>query len=338
MATITDVAKHAGVSVKTVSRVMNGYAHISPKTRDKVKQSMRDLGYVSGSVMRQMRMGEDLSIGVLYSDPSSGYQAKLNHALLQACSDAGRYLAMELFDENNLDWAGQVQTFLERTQVGNLILVPPMCDSSDLHALLKERNIKFVLISPSRPVAGATTVTMDDRLASKEMVNHFIELGHSRIGHISGHPDHVATLLRRQGYEEAIAKAGLLNESAGMVESGLFSFRSALDCANRLLTRSDRPTAIFAANDEMAAAVISVANHLRLRVPEDLSVAGFDDAPISKTIWPELTTVAQPFEDIAREAVRSVDFETKADDGFSGTRILKHNLLIRASSGRAPLA
>lgn len=335
MATITEVAELAGVSVKTVSRVMNNYEHVSAKTRGKVEQAMAELSYAPSSIARQMRLGDSLSIGMLYGDPSSGYQARLNHAVLKACSDARRYLAVELFDEKSAEWQRQVEDFLDRTRVQNMIVVPPMCDSSELHDILKARGVSFVLISPSRPVSGATSIAMDDRLAAKEMVNHFIGLGHKKIGHISGRPDHIATLLRLQGYEEALQRAGLeIREDYH--ESGRFRFRNALECADKMLTLADRPTAIFAANDEMAAAVVMTANRLGLRVPEDLSVAGFDDTPIAQTIWPALTTIAQPFEDIARSAVEALQTEKLSSSQVSETLVLKHILEKRASTGPLP--
>ena len=337
MATITEVAKQAGVSIKTVSRVMNNYEHISPRMRDKVEDAMRALNYAPSSVARQMRGGDQQSIGMLYGDPSSGYQSRLNHAVLKACSDAGRYLAVELFDESSSDWRPQVEAFLDRTRVKNLILVPPMCDSSELHALLAERGVRFALISPSRPVSGASSIAMDDRSAAMEMTNHLIDLGHKRIGHISGDDAHVVTLLRRQGFEEALLRASLDLPEPALVCSGRFNFKDALDCADSMLTAENRPTAIFAANDDMAAAVVMTANRLGLSVPGDLSVAGFDDTPIAQTLWPELTTVAQPFEAIAREAIKMINEGGSAQAGMSETRVLAHALVIRESTGPAPL-
>lgn len=336
MTTITKVAQHAGVSIKTVSRVMNNYEHISPKTRDKVRASMAELSYAPSSVARHMRMSDQLSIGMLYGDPSGGYQSRLNHAILEACSEARRYLAVELFDENNPDWREQVNAFLDRTRVKNLILVPPMCDSSDLHALLQERGVQFALISPSRPVSGARSIAMDDRLAAMEMTKHLIDLGHKRIGHIGGDPSHVATLLRCQGYEEALMKAGLGRPDSTLIESGNFNFKQALDCATHMLSAPNPPTAIFAANDEMAAAVVMTANRLGLSIPGDLSVAGFDNTPISQTIWPELTTVSQPFADIAKEAVRLSGQHAGGGNGLSATQVIPHKLMIRESTGPAP--
>lgn len=336
MPTITEVARKAGVSIKTVSRVMNNYEHISLKTRKKVQEAMAELNYAPSSVARQMRMGDQFSIGMLYGDPSSGYQARLNHAVLKACSDARRYLAVELFDETAADWRPQVEAFLDRTKVKNLILVPPMCDSSDLHQILKDRGVNFALISPSRPVSGASSITMDDRHAAQEMTQHLIDLGHKRIGHIGGDIAHVATLLRRQGFEEALLRSNLGRPDPELIETGHFSFKDALDCADRLLTSDNRPTAIFAANDEMAAAVVMTANRLGLSVPGDLSVAGFDNTPISQTIWPELTTIAQPFDRIACVAVKMTSELNTVDSGVSSTRVLPHELVIRGSTGPAP--
>lgn len=334
--TITDVAERAGVSAKTVSRVMNRYPHISQKTREKVERALQELNFGSVVAGPQGRFGESLSIGMLYSDPSSGYQARLNHAVLKACSDARRYLAVELFDEKNADWLHQLEDFLDRTGVRNLILVPPMCDSSELHQLLRERNVRHVLISPSRPVSGEISIVMDDFLASKEITNHIIGLGHKRIGHISGRPDHVATILRRQGFEEAMARAGLANPKSMPIASGRFRFRPALECAEKMLSSDNRPTAIFAANDEMASAAVMAANRLGLKVPEDVSVAGFDDAPIASVMWPDLTTVAQPFDLIAKTAVGAFMKNRPVDSGVSQSMVMPHELVIRASTARAP--
>lgn len=336
MPTILEVAKHAGVSTKTVSRVMNNYEHISDKTRTTVERAIAELSFAPKKVVQQRRMSESLSIGMLYSDPSSGYQARLNHAVLKACSDAHRYLAVELFDEKANDWRHQVEAFLDRTGVRNMILVPPMCDSSELHDLLRERGVRHVLVSPSRPVSGDISIVMDDFLASKEITHHIIDLGHSRIGHISGHPDHVATILRRQGFEEAMKKAGLANRENMFIGSGRFRFRAALECAEKMLSSEHRPTAIFAANDEMASAVVMAANRLGLHVPEDLSVAGFDDAPIASVMWPDLTTVAQPFEQIGAAAVNAFRKSPPGSTEISETLVLPHALIVRSSTARPP--
>lgn len=335
MATIKDVAARAGVSEKTVSRVMKNYQHISADTRSKVEKAMLALSYAPMSFERNVRFGDTRGIGMLFGDPSSGYQSRLNHALLDACEKADRYLATAVFDETRPDWSAQLSRFLDRTRVQNVILLPPLCDSKDLHDLLIERQVNFVLVAPSSPVAGASCIAMDDRQASFEIVNYFIELGHTRIGHITGRANHIATLLRRKGYEEALLKAGLERRADYCVE-GNFEFSTALQQADKLFRMKDRPTALFAANDEMAAAVIMAANRLGLWVPEDVSVAGFDDAPIARTVCPEITTIAQPFDDLAAMAIDSMRTLVPARTMISETKILAHTLVRRGSVGPAP--
>jgi LacI family transcriptional regulator len=336
MPTIQDVARHAQVSVKTVSRVMNQHEHISQKTREKVERAMQDLNYAPSAIARQMRLGDNLSIGVLLADPSSGYQSQLNHSLLKACSKAHRYLAVELFDEENSDWRGQVAQFLDRSKVSNMVLVPPICDSMEIHAVLRERKVRFVLVSPSQPVAGASAVAMDDRRAAREVTEHLISLGHRRIAHITGRDEHVVTVLRRLGYQDASQAAGLASVCDGLVVKGNFSFRQALDCAEDLLSRPDRPTAIFAANDHMAVAVMMTAHKMGLSVPEDLSVAGFDDTFMGRSIWPPLTTIAQPFDDISEMAVSLLSDQRRAPVNASEVHILPHAMIVRGSTGKAP--
>ena len=141
MATIIEVAEKAGVSIKTVSRVMNGYVHVSQKTKQKVEDAMAALDYTPSTTARQMRLGASQSIGILFGDPSSGYQSELNHSMLRACAEGGRFLAVELFNEKDRDWVSQVSSFLDRTKVSNLVLVPPISDSIEVHKLLRDRDV-----------------------------------------------------------------------------------------------------------------------------------------------------------------------------------------------------
>ncbi len=337
MATIIEVAEKAGVSIKTVSRVMNGYTHVSNKTRQKVEDAMMALDYTPSATARQMRLGVSHSIGVLFGDPSSGYQSEINHSMLRACAEVGRYLAVELFDEKDRNWVGQVESFLERTKVTNLVLVPPMSDSIEVHNLLRDRGVRFVLISPSRPVSGASSVQMDDRLAATEVTDYLIKLGHTRIGHIAGHEDHIVTMLRRLGYQDAMTAADLDGADPNLILPGRFRFKQALDCAHKMLALPDRPTAIFAANDQMAVAAMMAAHKMGLSVPEDLSVIGFDDTPMSQLIWPTLTTIAQPYDEIARSAVQVLQGEFDDRTGTPKSIVLPHKLVVRDSTASLAL-
>jgi len=271
---------------------------------------------------------EPSAIGMLYGDPSSGYQSRLNHAMLQACSDAQRYLAVELFNEKSKAWAEQVDNFLNRTQVRNLVLVPPMCDALELHQLLRKRQVRFVLISPSRPVSGANLVTMDDRLAGYEATNYLISKGHRRVAHIAGHEKHVVTFLRRRGYEDAINEAGIDLDFDIYVKNGRFRFKEAMTCTEELLSLPNPPTAIFAANDQMAVAVMMAAQQRGLRIPDDLSIIGFDNTAIAGSVWPSLTTIEQPYDKISHKAIELLDESSPANGGSS---VLAHRLIERDS-------
>jgi LacI family transcriptional regulator len=336
MATIFDVAELAGVSIKTVSRVMNEEPSVRPRTRERVLAAIRELDYKPSSAARELRSGRSRSIGMLFGDPSSGFQSRLHHAALQACNNAGYFLAAGLFNEEADDWEEQVRAFLARTRVESMILVPPLCGSTVLHDHLAGKGIAFALISPSRPVPGAYSICMDDRGAAREITNHLIALGHRRIGHITGPPNHVATRLRREGFEDALVSNGIALPGNDWVQPGLFRFKEALQCAERMLTGSRRPTAIFAANDEMAAAVCFTANRLGLRVPDDLSVAGFDDVAIATTIWPPLTTIAQPYDAMADAAVHRLTQSPSRVEQNDDQKLIVLDYEFRPRSSTAP--
>ncbi len=187
--------------------------------------------------------------------------------------------------------------------VEGILLVPPLCDDEDLLALLEQEKVTTVVVANWTPPGNVSTIRIDDVAASKIMTKHLISLGHKRIGFIEGPPDHKASDQRLQGFQAAMKEAGL-NIDVSLIIEGQFTYRSGLAAAQSLLDRYDRPTAIFAANDDMAAAAVTVAHRLRLGVPGDVTVCGFDDTDFAQSIWPELTTIHQPISDMARAAIK----------------------------------
>ena len=304
MATIYDIADLAGVSAKTVSRVLNEDKAVKPVTRERVLEAAARLDYRPNTQARQLRLGARSSIGLMLEDPSSGYQARFHHAMLTACMEADRYLTIELFDPQLVAWEDYLDRFIVDAQISDMILLPTLCDFGPLKSFLKSRNINCVLISPSTPDSHYASVAMDDHLAARGVTEYLLQMGHSRIAHIGGHPDHAASLLRRNGFYEAFDVIGAPRPPQAYVEQGNFSFRSGIEATTRLLSLPNRPTAIFACNDEMAAAACSVAHKMGIRIPEDLAIVGFDDAPISSAVWPTLTTVRQPYLEMARRCVQ----------------------------------
>ena len=182
-----------------------------------------------------------------------------------------------------------------------VLLPPPLCDSTRLHSLIRSAGLVAVSVAGGANFPDTPAFRIDDFAAASAMTHHIIELGHRRIGFISGSPDQIASAERTRGYRAALAEAGLECDEA-LIAQGLFTYRSGLIACEALLELPEPPTAVFASNDDMAAAAISVAHRRHLDVPADLTVCGFDDTPLARSIWPELTTVRQPVSDMARAA------------------------------------
>jgi LacI family transcriptional regulator len=337
MTTINDVAERAGVSPKTVSRVLNDHESVSARTRDRVRAAMKDLDYQPSAVARSLRARGSGSVGVLMGDPAGGYHTRVHHALLLACVETGRHLSVDLSEGPIPGWDDRIRAFVEDSGIREMILLPPECDFGPMKALMRELDVRCVLISPTTPDPQFPAFAMDDRAAAREVVEHLFSLGHTRIGHIAGHPDHVASTLRRNGFFEAYAAAGLPRPGPELIEQGEFTFKTGLVAAKRLLELDEPPTAIFAANDDMAAATCMEAQRRGLRIPDDLSVVGFDDAPIAGVIWPSLTTIRQPFEQMALRALQTLGaWSVNEGAGKTNTPFLaRHSLVVRESTGPA---
>jgi LacI family transcriptional regulator len=182
------------------------------------------------------------------------------------------------------------------------------------------------------------TVRIDEQAAARDLTEYLLSLGHRRFGFIKGHPNHAASQLRLQGFLAALSSAGI-EADAVRLQQGYFTYRSGLEAAERLLADEPYPTAIFAGNDDMAAAAVSLAHRIGFEVPEDLSIVGFDDTPIAANVWPALTTVNQPVAAMARAAVDLVLEEVRRQrDGTGAPRQLlhPHTLIVRESTGPAP--
>jgi LacI family transcriptional regulator len=176
-------------------------------------------------------------------------------------------------------------------------------------------------------------VSVGDEEAARQMTEYLLELGHRRIGFIMGHPDHGSSHDRLAGYLEALRQHGV-DFDENLVEHGLFDYESGYQCARRLLDSHPRPTAIFASNDHMALATLTAAHERRLEIPDDLSVAGFDDTSSSRFAWPPLTTVRQPIAEVARVATEVLlgRLQGRVDDGADSR--LRAEIVRRASTGR----
>jgi LacI family transcriptional regulator len=299
--TITDVAKLAGVSMKTVSRVINKEPNVSEALRERVSQAATQLGYQPSVSARSLAGMRSFLIGFLFGDPGGDYTHRVEVALLDRCRAAGYHLMVEQIDAAASDVAARTAALVAQLRLDGVVLTAPITDHRDVLRVLDGARVPYVRIAPNSDDASSPQVRIDDRRAARELTEHLLGLGHRRLGFIKGDPWHAAGRLRYEGFVGAMQDAGAPIDPA-LVAQGSFSFESGLLCARRLLEHSPAPTAIVASNDDMAAAVIAVANARAIRVPEQLSVVGFDDAPIAQVVWPSLTTVRQPIASMAQMA------------------------------------
>jgi LacI family transcriptional regulator len=299
-ATIHDVARHAGVSSMTVSRVINREGNVRPTTQRVVEDSIRALHFVPNAAAKTLAGAEILRIGLLCSIPNATYVSEFLIGALERCSQVNAQLIVKR--HSPADDLGKAAAMLVEAHLDGIILPPPVCDARDLVDALRAAGIAVIATGSIRPGTDLPSIGIDDFAAARAMTRHLISLGHRRIGFITGRANHASTGLRLEGYRAALADAGLQVEEA-LIAPGTFTYHSGLDAAEALLSLEQPPTAIFASNDDMAAAAVAVAHRRALDVPADLSVCGFDDTPLATTIWPELTTVRQPVSVISEEAV-----------------------------------
>ncbi len=326
--TITDVAKEAGVSMKTVSRVLNNEPNVAQATRDRVRDVARRLQYSPSLAARGLASSRSYLIALVYDTASPSYIFHIQAGAIEACRKYGYHVVLEPISLERGE-ADEAERILGRIGVDGVILTPPLSDSEQIRDTLRRLNIPHVLVAPEEP-GHSPSVRMDDTDAARQMTEYLIGQGHTDIGFILGHPDHGATERRRKGFERALTAHGHPIRDDRIVP-GDFSFRSGVEAAVRLLSDPrNRPTAIFASNDDMAAGVVSVAGRMNLAVPEELAVCGFDDTPLAQILWPKLTTVAQPIHDMGRKAAELLVDRHKSDPPMQHT--LDFELVIREST------
>lgn len=332
--TIKDVALHAGVSPKTVSRVINGEQHVRAEVREAVQRVVDELDYRPNVFARSLSSSKSYLLGLFLDDPASGYAADLQVGALLRCRQRSYHLVVEPLDMTSPDWPRQVTDSIRALRLDGAILTPPICDRAALLDLFDNAGLPYVRISPHGDLDRSGLVRMDDRAAAFEMTKHLISLGHRRIGFIKGDREHSSSALRFDGFCAAVADTALV---PGDVREGDFSFRSGLQMGEEMLGGGADPTAIFASNDDMALGVLMTAIRLGIAVPDQLSIAGFDDSPSSRAAWPQLTTIRQPKREMAASAVDIlVDPHYRADvTGAGYKRLLDYELIVRPSTGPA---
>ncbi len=324
-ANIRDVAALAGVAVKTVSRVLNGHAYVSNDTRARVEDAMRALDFRPSIAARILSGAKSNQVALIYDNHSPYYMFQIQTGCWDSCRERGIRLLAQPVDVADPHVGDQVRGLVTETHVDGIILSSPVTDCDPVLRALEALDIPFVRISPGTNHALTSSVFMDDAQAADDMTSHLINHGHRRIGFIKGHPNHMASDDRLFGYRRALDRAGISFEP-GLVCDGEFDFDSGTRGARFLLDQPNRPTAIFASNDDMAAGVLAVAHDRGIVVPAELSVVGFDDTTLARTVWPPLTTIHQPMAELAHTATEILI----AGGDITHSR-LPHTLVERAS-------
>ncbi len=340
-ATIDDVARLAGVSIKTVSRVSNREPNVRESTREKVEAAIARLNYRPSMSARSLASLRSHFIVLVYDDPSpyenpsAGYILRLQQGALRACRDANYELLIHPGRARKRDLGAELKSLILRARPDGIILAAPMSNMSRIIDAVSATRTPFVQLSPGKKSAKWFSVSTNDREISAEMTRYLASLGHQRIAFIAGHRSHKAVGNRLLGYQDGLRDSGL-TFSERLVFAGDNSIASGEAGATQLLSRKRRPTAIFAANDDMAAGVIRVAARMGIEVPGQLSVAGCDDISVSRHIFPALTTIRQPLATMAERAALVLIEGAGAGSPLRGSEQFPASLQIRESTGPAP--
>ena len=331
--TIDDVSKLAGVSTKTVSRVLNNHHYVKKETRAKVESAMSELGFKPSMAARILAGNQSRQIALIYDNHSPYYMNQVQQGCWSKCQEAGIRLLSQPVDVLDPDVGMQILGLVAETHVDGVILSSPATDCQSILDVLEEGNIPYVRLSPGTNHSLTSSVFMDDAQAADDLTTHLANIGHRRIGFIIGHPNHAGSQDRLFGYRRALDRAGISYEPQ-LVRQGEFDFESGTAAAEKLLDLKNPPTAIFASNDDMAAGVLAVAHRRDIDVPGELSVGGFDDTTLAQMVWPPLTTIRQPMRDIAYTAVELL---LSRDDAPTHQR-MDHELIVRQSTDAPPAA
>lgn len=338
-ATINDVAKMAGVSIKTVSRVVNREPNVRQHTRDLVMQAIEALNYKPSLAARGLAGGRSFLIGLMYDNVSDSFLVDLQRGILRACRE--RHYGLALCPASRAeDRTADLMEWVASTQPDGIILTPPLSDDRALVERLSDAGVRFISVSSEGTGLGPA-VYIDEVDAARSMAAHLIDSGFRDIGFIKGPADHACSALRFDGFCQAMESARLA-VNPDWVATGAFDLASGVQAAKQLLEGEKKPTAIFASNDDMAAGVMHVAYRLGLKIPEDLAVAGFDDTPMSRHFWPGLSTVKQPIRQIGQQATEMLmakispqQTQTEAWDASLSAKerkVLPYDLMLRAST------
>lgn len=331
-----DVAALAGVSIKTVSRVLNNEPHVQHALRERVREAVVSLGYVPSKSARSLRSSRSYTINMLCRSDISNYVNAIQFGAVIACQRRGYQLTISVTDTIDGKPIAEIKDELRKltahSSPDGVILVAPFADNPDVIQAFDELSIPVARIGPSSSSDSRVHIGINEHQASYEVTNHLLGLGHRRIGFVRGLEDQAVTEERFRGYRAALLENGLKVDRR-YVRKGNFDFRSGVRAAEKLLALDPPVTAIFASNDDMAAGLMMVANRQGVKVPEELSIVGFDDSEIAENMSPTLTTVRQPLQQLGEvAALKLIETLGKTEPLTVPPTILPHEFIMREST------
>jgi LacI family transcriptional regulator len=336
MATIKDIAKKAGVSVTTVSRALNGYDDVNEETRKKIKKVAQELSYSPNAVARSLVSKKTRTIGLIISDINrAGAKDAFAYEVLCGINDRTGDLNYDLllFSTNPSKQMEKSYTALCRERnVEGAILSGLRLDDPYLQEVIEQNAFPCVLIDIPKVGANVAHITSDNRFGAAIAARHLLENGHRQIAMINGHNQAFVSRERFEGFKDALEQFGISAQSE-FVFDGLFSEDGGAEAMYQILIRHPEVTAVFCASDLMALGAIRTLERMGRKVPEDISIVGFDDITISAYCSPKLTTIRQDKYELGYQAAQMlIDMLENRSDNRKV--ILNNQLIVRESTRR----
>jgi len=327
-ATINDIARLAGVSKKTVSRIINRSPLVRKDTREKVEALMKEGGYTPDPLARGLAFRRSFLIGIVWDNPTAHYIVDMQYGALDALRDSGFELVVHPCDTRAPNYIDGVRRFVQQQKLHGVILVPRASEDQKLADMLAELSCRYTRVVPvGYDDHDGRMIVTHDRDGAAEAADYLLTLGHTDIALVTGPRAYRSSIERTEGFLDALAQRGVQLPAQRVIE-GNYTFESGVVAAEKLLASGKRPTAIFCGNDEMAAGLYKVALRAGINIPRDLSVVGFDDSPLASRLWPSLTSVRRHTRDIGRIAATTL---IRADGASLPMASVRPHLVVRDS-------
>ncbi|MEW6998020.1 LacI family DNA-binding transcriptional regulator [Colwelliaceae bacterium BS250] len=331
--TINDVADLSGVSMKTVSRVINNESSVRQTTRDKVMAAVKELNYQPNLAARSLAGSNSYTIAYIYDNPNAYYVIDMQNGILSECKKQNFELVIHPCNSKADNIIEEITSMIKHSRIAGVVLTPPFSEMPEITDQLTAMGVKLVSILSGHSLAENHTpcIMINDFDASFELTKHLIDLGHKDIGFISGGKEHKSTSERIDGYKSALI-VNNISVRDELIVDGEYSFESGVQGAEKLLAIDPRPTAIFSCNDEIAAGALFSSRLKNINIPDQLSIVGFENSPFSRQTWPKITTADQPNQTIAQNATALLINEIRGQDSDEVCQQFTPQLLVRDSS------